>query len=226
MKIEMRNVSKHYQDATRRLSVLEQVSCELPSGAAIAIIGRSGVGKSTMLQILGGLDQPSSGEVLFDGHSITRMTERERTWFRGCYVGFVFQFHHLLPEFTALENVTMPLLILGRHREEADARARELLDRVGLSDRLTHRPSELSGGEQQRVAIARALAPQPAVLLADEATGNLDFETGRAIQELLRHEQRKARCTMILVTHNTELARSMDMVFEMVPGGNLTLCEQ
>jgi lipoprotein-releasing system ATP-binding protein len=179
-----------------------------------------------MLQILGGLDQPSAGDVLFDGCNITRMSERERTWFRGCHVGFVFQFHHLLPEFTALENVTMPLLILGRQRAAAEARARELLERVELGGRLTHRPSELSGGEQQRVAIARALASQPSVLLADEATGNLDFETGRAIQELLRQEQRQARCTMILVTHNTELARSMDMVFEMVPGGRLTLREQ
>lgn len=223
MRIRINHVSKSYLDATRELQVLRDVTCEIPSGAAVAIVGRSGVGKSTMLQVLGGLDQPSSGEVLYDDLSITALSEVERTRFRGRNVGFVFQFHHLLPEFSALENVAMPLLIAGERESVALGRARDLLERVGLAERLTHRPSQLSGGEQQRVAIARALSPHPAVLLADEATGNLDLETGRVIQEVLRAEQRAEQCTMVLVTHNVELAAAMDMVFEMKPGGDLVL---
>ncbi len=221
MRVRINHVSKSYHDATRELEVLRDVTCDIPSGAAIAIVGRSGVGKSTMLQVLGGLDQPSSGEVLYDDVSITALSEVDRTLFRGRHVGFVFQFHHLLPEFTALENVAMPLRIAGQGEALAHRRARELLVRVGLEDRLQHRPGQLSGGEAQRVSIARALAPHPAVLLADEATGNLDLETGKVVQEVLRAEQQSERCTMILVTHNVELAASMDMVFEMEPGGAL-----
>jgi len=170
---------------------------------------------------MGGLDSPTSGEVRYGSLALSLLSEAARTAFRGKNVGFIFQSHHLLPEFSALENVAMPLLIAGEVEKEANQRAAELLERVGLADRATHRPGQLSGGEAQRVAIARALVTRPAVILADEPTGNLDVSTGREVQEVLLAAQRESGATMIVVTHNIDLARNMDTVLEMQPGGAL-----
>lgn len=220
-RITLENVRKGYRDAARELVVLSGLTCEFPQDAAVAVMGRSGIGKSTLLHILGGLDRPSAGDVCYDGKSISSLRDEQLSRFRGENVGFVFQFHHLLPEFSALENVAMPLWIRGGADSEAVRRAQEMLEAVGLADRMTHRPSQLSGGEQQRVALARAMVGKPRVLLADEPTGNLDVHTAADIERLLLNMRREQKTTLIIVTHSEELARKMDVVLEMQPGGEL-----
>jgi lipoprotein-releasing system ATP-binding protein len=187
----------------------------------VAVVGASGVGKSTFLQILGTLDLPTSGSIKFDGEELTQMSAARLAEFRNRRIGFVFQFHHLLPEFTALENVMMPALIQRMPIATAKKQAGDILARVGLSHRLTHRPSELSGGEQQRVALARAMVLEPSLLLADEPTGNLDRTTGEAIHQLFLELNKERGSTLLVVTHNPELARLMPRRLRMVDGGGL-----
>ncbi|MCO6430182.1 MAG: ABC transporter ATP-binding protein [Deltaproteobacteria bacterium] len=222
MQIKVEQLEKKYYDAGGELRVLTGVNCEFPAGKSVAIVGKSGVGKSTLLHLLGGLDHPSAGRVIYGDQDIFSLAPEKLTRFRGANVGFIFQFHHLLPEFDAVENVAMPLTICGAQEGETKARATELLTAVGLSQRLTHRPSQLSGGEQQRVAIARALVTRPRVVLADEPTGNLDYATAGEVQELLTGICRQVGTTLIVVTHNQELAVALDEKYEMGPGGQLT----
>ena len=200
------------------LHILKGVHLVVRRGEFLAIMGPSGVGKSTLLHILGGLDRPTAGEVYYNGTEISRLPEGDLAAFRNRTVGFVFQFHHLLPEFTALENVMMPALVGRQPLGSAEEKARGILQRVGLAERLAHRPGELSGGEQQRVAVARALVLSPNVLLADEPTGNLDSKTGEAIFDLLRELNREQGLTVILVTHNEWYARRTDRVLRMADG--------
>ena len=216
--LEARNLSKSFLSGGRRLEVLAGVDLALEAGEMVAVVGASGAGKSTLLHILGGVDRPSSGEVLFEGESLSRMSEGALARFRNAAVGFVFQFHFLMPDFTALENVMMPLLVAGRRRSGAAARAAGLLGEVGLSERVGHRPGELSGGEQQRVAIARAMAREPRVLLADEPTGNLDGLTGDAVFSIIRGLNREQGLTTVLVTHNDSLAAAAHRVLRLTEG--------
>lgn len=221
MQIRLEQLSKTYRDADRELSVIQDLTFSFPQKGSVAIIGRSGIGKSTLMHLLGGLDIPSRGRVLYDEKAISELPSDERAAFRARHVGFIFQFHHLLPEFSALENVAMPLAIAGVANDEALEVSAGLLDRMGLRNRVNHRPSQLSGGEQQRVAIARALVAKPRVVLADEPTGNLDVRTATEVQSVVLELNRELQNTLIVVTHNQELARSMDVVVEMLPGGEL-----
>ncbi|MSO29549.1 MAG: ABC transporter ATP-binding protein [Acidobacteria bacterium] len=206
--IELRGVSKTVQSGDRPLTILHPLTLTIPSGRFLAIVGPSGSGKSTLLGLLAGLDAPSTGEILVDGVDITKLGEDALAKLRGEKIGFVFQFFHLVPSLTAFENILVPMEIA--RRRDAVGRGRQLLDEVGLSDRGHHYPSQLSGGEQQRVAIARALANDPAIVLADEPTGNLDSTTGRHIMDLLLDVRRVRRSTLILVTHDAELAALAD----------------
>ena len=208
-RIEVRKLGKAYLHSGQALPVLADVDMTLNPGDMVAVVGASGVGKSTFLQILGTLDLPTSGSIRFDGEELTKMSASRLAEFRNQRIGFVFQFHHLLPEFTALENVMMPALIQRTPIAKARDMARDILGRVGLSHRLTHRPSELSGGEQQRVALARAMVLEPSLLLADEPTGNLDRSTGEAIHQLFLELNQERGSTLLVVTHNPELARLM-----------------
>jgi lipoprotein-releasing system ATP-binding protein len=221
MQIRLENLTKSYQDADRELTVIRDLSYSFPEKGSVAIIGRSGIGKSTLMHLLGGLDVPTEGRVIYDDRAVSELSSDERAAFRARKVGFIFQFHHLLPEFSALENVAMPLTIAGVPDGEAFDAAAELLVRMGLKNRVGHRPSQLSGGEQQRVAIARALVARPRVVLADEPTGNLDVATAAEVQSIVLELNRELENTLIVVTHNQELARSMDLVVEMLPGGEL-----
>jgi lipoprotein-releasing system ATP-binding protein len=198
--------------------VLDGLDTEIPKGEMLAIVGASGVGKSTFLHILGGLDRPTSGIVRYSGIDIFTMGSDDIARFRNERIGFVFQFHHLLPEFSALENVMMPALIRGTDRTRAEQSAAGILSEVGLSGRIHHRPGELSGGEQQRVAVARSLVMNPDVVLADEPTGNLDTHTGEAVHELLKTMNRERGVTFIIVTHNEKLAARADRVLRMADG--------
>ena len=202
----------------RELHILEGVDLRVDAGEAVAVIGASGAGKSTLLQLLGALDRPSSGEVLLGGRPVSGLDEEAVAAVRNRHIGFVFQFHHLLREFTALENAMMPCLIGGLPRDEAEDRARRLLDAVGLSRRLEHKPRELSGGEQQRVAVARALANDPLVLLADEPSGNLDHHTSERLHDLLFQLREGSDLAMVLVTHNRRLAERADRVLLLEDG--------
>jgi len=216
--IEARNLTKIYKTPASQVIVFEEVNLEVSRGKLVSIVGPSGAGKSTLLHLLGALDTPTRGEVLFKNENIFKWTGRELARFRNRHVGFVFQFHHLLPEFTAFENVMMPKLIRGDGRPDAERATRQMLERVGLGHRLDHKVGEISGGEQQRVAIARALVGEPELLLADEPTGNLDHRTGENIFEMLRELHREKGLTSVIVTHNERIAVQCDEVWELDAG--------
>src|SRR5262245_30634209 len=216
--VEARVLTKVYVTPATRVTVFEELSWSVPRGRLVAVIGPSGAGKSTLLHLLGGLDRPTSGSVVVDGTSVFNLSPLELARFRNRRIGFVFQFHHLLPEFTVLENAMMPGIIRGAPRDETEAGARRILERVGLGPRLTHKVGEISGGEQQRVAIARALAGGPQLLLADEPTGNLDQTTGESVFFMIRELHAEQGLTSILVTHNEKLAAQCDEIWEMGAG--------
>jgi lipoprotein-releasing system ATP-binding protein len=216
--IEACGIERSFTGQPLPLRVLKGAGLTVKQQETVAIVGSSGSGKSTLLHILGCLDRPTAGTVRIGGHDVTRFSEQELADFRNKTIGFVFQFHYLLPEFTALENAAMPLLIGGLSRGRALKTAEGLLFDVGLSQRLHHRPSELSGGEQQRVALARALAASPAVILADEPTGNLDHATGESVADLLWHLNTTNRIALVIVTHNNEIAARADRVLELKDG--------
>jgi lipoprotein-releasing system ATP-binding protein len=216
--LEVSALCKTYAIGENRVEVLSGITLELEAATTTALVGASGAGKSTLLHLLGALDRPTSGKVCFHGDDIFRKNDRELATFRNRSIGFVFQFHHLLSEFTALENVMMPALIARVPRDEALSMAEELLADVGLSQRLCHRPGELSGGEQQRVAIARALVMSPALLLADEPTGNLDMKTSDGVHAVLADLQQKKGLTLVVVTHNERLAAAMGRTVRLVDG--------
>jgi lipoprotein-releasing system ATP-binding protein len=216
--IEALAVDKSYAVGTARVPVLRGLTLAVEKGEMVAIVGASGVGKSTLLHVLGGLDAVDGGSVRIGDVDLSAMKPDELTAFRNRHVGFVFQFHHLLPEFTALENAGMPMRIARRPPRERDARARGLLERVGLRERLAHKPGMMSGGEQQRVAIARALAMEPSLLLADEPTGDLDEKTAQTLHDLLREMHRERGLTSIIATHNPRLAAACDRVLRLEDG--------
>lgn len=212
--LEARNIHKHYD----QLWVLKGVHLELAKGEIVSIVGPSGSGKSTLLHILGTLDRPDKGEIRLDGLELTRMPDGKAAAFRNKHIGFVFQFHHLLPEFTAFENVCIPGWIAGSPRRDVAARAKELLKTLGLADRMDHKPGALSGGEQQRVAVARALINSPRIIFADEPTGNLDSANARELHALFFDLRDRFGQTFLIVTHNEELARKSDRVLHMKDG--------
>jgi len=217
--IRVQNLSKVYQSGDADLVVFSGVDLEVGRGEMLALVGESGAGKSTLLHLLGGLDRPSGGTIYYGSTEISALSDSEQANFRNREIGFVWQIHYLLPEFTAQENVMMPLLIRGCQRAEAASEALARLDEVGLRARSSHRAGELSGGEQQRVVLARALVGRPQVLLADEPTGNLDFRTGEMIFELLANLHRSHQLTSVFVTHNLSFARRCDRVLAMDKGG-------
>ncbi|AKB28367.1 Lipoprotein releasing system ATP-binding protein LolD [Methanosarcina siciliae C2J] len=215
--IELKNLTKVYKDGVE-FRALDNANLKIRTGEFVAIVGPSGSGKSTLMHLIGLLDTPTSGTLLIDGDDVTKMSDKERSGMRNRMLGFVFQYHHLLPDFTALENVMMPLLIAGKGKDEAKGIAEKLLKDVGLEDRMDHRPGELSGGQNQRVAVARALSCSPAIVLGDEPTGNLDTKTGDLIYELLRKLNKEYNQTFIVVTHNEELAGKADRIVRIVDG--------
>ena len=213
-----RGIVKNFFDGSSRLEVLKKIDLEIKPGKMVAIIGTSGTGKTTLLHVLGTLDPPDQGEIYYQGENVLLRDDRGLCRFRNRTIGFVFQFHHLLPEFTAFENTIMPGLIAGRNKEELTERGHELLNKVGLAERTTHKVGELSGGEQQRVALARAVIMKPALLLADEPTGNLDQKTGNKVFELIQAMNEDFNLSIIMVTHNHELAGRMDNCLTLVDG--------
>jgi lipoprotein-releasing system ATP-binding protein len=224
--LRLQGITRIYKQGTNDLVVFQNVSLSLRPGEIVALVGPSGAGKSSLLHIAGLLEAPSAGEVIIAGVPATQLGERERTRLRRDTLGFVYQFHHLLPEFTALENVAMPQMIAGRSGADSEKEAERLLSLVGLSERLTHRPAKLSGGEQQRVAIARALANHPRVLLADEPSGNLDPKTANQVFQVLIDMVRAANLAALIATHNLELATKMDRTLllhegRLIDGGRM-----
>ena len=216
--LSCQNITKFYQEGTQQTEVLKQVSFSMQPSELVAIVGSSGSGKSTLLHTLGGLDQPSSGEVFIKGQSLQQMTPNALAKLRNQYLGFVYQFHHLMADFTALENVMMPMLIGQQNKTEAQDRAEQILSAVGLQHRISHRPSALSGGERQRVAIARALVNNPALVLADEPTGNLDHKTTESIFELIQQLNQEKQIAFLLVTHDLNLAEKLNRRLIMQDG--------
>lgn len=216
--LQANQLGRTYVQGDLSVEVLRDVSLNVSRGERIAIIGQSGSGKSTLLHLLGGLDTPTSGSVHVNGQDMSRLGQAMRGRLRNKAVGFVYQFHHLLPEFTAVENVSMPLLIRGMAKTDAARLAKTLLERVGLSERFRHKPAELSGGERQRAAIARALVTSPAVVLADEPTGNLDEETAGRVYELMLELNQELGTSFLVVTHDTRLANRMDRVLQLTRG--------
>ena len=212
--IEVKNIHKSFGD----LEVLKGVNLQVKKGEIVAIVGKSGAGKTTLLQIIGTLDRPTSGKVLIDGTDVFEMKDKELAAFRNKHVGFIFQFHQLLPEFTALENVCIPAMIAREKEAEYTARAEQLLRELGLGDRMDHKPNELSGGEKQRVAAARALMMSPTIILADEPTGSLDTQNKKELSELLLKLRKEYGQTILLVTHDKDLAKMADRVIEIVDG--------
>lgn len=216
--LSCQNITKFYQEGIQQTEVLKQVSFSMQPSELVAIVGSSGSGKSTLLHTLGGLDQPSSGEVFIKGQSLQQMTPNALAKLRNQYLGFVYQFHHLMADFTALENVMMPMLIGQQNKTEAQDRAEQILSAVGLQHRISHRPSALSGGERQRVAIARALVNNPALVLADEPTGNLDHKTTESIFELIQQLNQEKQIAFLLVTHDLNLAEKLNRRLIMQDG--------
>jgi len=212
------NIYKTYQNGPQKVEVIKGIQLEVQTGEIVVIIGPSGVGKSTLLHLVGGLDKPTSGNVLIDGENIFAMNDYDLAVFRNKSIGFIFQFHHLLPEFTALENVIIPGMMHSRANSELEGNAEKMLADVGLSERLHHKPSQLSGGEQQRVAVARALINNPRLVLADEPTGNLDKKNSEALYKLILSLNEKLNKTFIIVTHNEMMAKEASRVIELEDG--------
>jgi lipoprotein-releasing system ATP-binding protein len=216
--IQVEQLFKAYGNGAKRVEVLKGLDLTFFQGERAAIVGASGVGKTTLLHILGTLDRPTSGKVLYEGKDIYALNEKDLALFRNREIGFVFQFHHLLPEFSAMENTMMPCLIQGIPKKESASRAEGILTLVGLKERLSHKPGELSGGEQQRVAVARALVLEPKILLADEPTGNLDTKTGESVFDLLQELNQIKGVTLIVVTHNLKLAEKLSRQIQLIDG--------
>lgn len=216
--IECIELHKTFTEGPSHVSVLKDINFKVAHGEQIAILGASGSGKSTLLQLLGGLDLPTTGNVILDGESLVKLSETERGQLRNNSVGFIYQFHHLLPEFTAIENVAMPLLIGGYKVSDAASKATDMLKRMGLEQRLLHKPGELSGGERQRVAIARAIVTSPKCVLADEPTGNLDSKTAEAVYAQMLELNKELNTSFIIVTHDERLAKKMDRTFRLDSG--------
>ena len=218
MILECRDVSKSYSDGALNVQVLNHLSFQVAAGQSVSIVGASGSGKSTLLHILGGLDEPSTGTIQLMGQDLSQLNQKQLGELRNQYLGFVYQFHHLLPEFSALENVMMPLLIGKKPKAEAEAQAVAMLEKVGLNQRMLHRPSELSGGERQRAAIARALVTHPACLLADEPTGNLDRKNAQNVLDMMLDLKNELGTSLVVVTHDDELAARFEQVMTMTDG--------
>ncbi len=216
--IDCEQITKSYDDGDLQVSVLENLNFRVEHGQSVSIVGASGSGKSTLLHLLGGLDKPTSGTVRLMGEDLSQLSQKAIGKLRNRYLGFVYQFHHLLPDFTALENVMMPLLIARKSRAEAEEKALAMLDKVGLKQRVLHRPGELSGGERQRAAIARSLVTHPACLLADEPTGNLDRRNAQNVLDMLLELQSELGASLVVVTHDDELATRFDHVMTMYDG--------
>lgn len=218
--LECRGLTRVYSEGPQDLTVLDQLDLQVHAGERVAIVGSSGSGKTTLLNLLGGLDRPSEGSVVIAGEPLSELNEAALGKFRNRYIGFVYQFHHLLAEFTALENAALPLIIRGQAKKVAEQRALQLLDRVGMKARADHKPGELSGGERQRVAIARALVTDPSLVLMDEPTGNLDQTTASTILDLMDELAKESACAFVIVTHDVSLAAHQDRVMKL-DGGRL-----
>jgi len=216
--LQCQNASRHFKLGPQTVEVLSHIDFSVEPGELVSIVGSSGSGKTTLLNLLAGLDTPSEGDVYMAGQALSKLGDRERARLRNQYMGFVFQFHHLLPEFSALENIVMPMVIGGHYRSDSHQKAHALLERVGMKDRAEHRPAELSGGERQRVAIARALINEPKVVLMDEPTGNLDDSTSEQVHDLIMELNRDSNASFVVVTHNQEWAQQMPRQLRLKKG--------